>query len=46
VSAAEVATRLDRCLPGSAAKPAWRALWLAIGATLIAGTALAYVLLQ
>ena len=45
-SAAEVATRLDRCLPGAAAKPAWRALWLAIGATLIAGAALAYVLLQ
>jgi serine/threonine-protein kinase len=45
-SAAEVATRLDRCLPGTGTKPAWRALWLAILATLIAGAALAYVLSQ
>jgi serine/threonine protein kinase len=44
-SAAEVATRLDR-LSGTGAKPARRALWLAILAALIAGAALAYVLLQ
>jgi hypothetical protein len=44
-SAAEVAARLDRGLPGTATRPGRRALWLAILATLIAGAALAYVLL-
>jgi serine/threonine-protein kinase len=45
-SAAEVAAGLDRCLPGTGAKPARRALWLAMLATLIAGAGLAYVMFQ